>query len=105
GGRLCGSGGVGSALLWISLAAYGVLWAIPLARVALFPRAVRADLFLHARGASFLTTVAATCVLGSQIVILLSAHAVGFALWILGLALWTVLIYLFFAAMTIAQPK
>src|SRR5262249_19587985 len=103
--HFCGHEWVASALLWINLAAYGVLWAITLARVALFPRAVRADLFLHARGASFLTTVAATCVLGTQLVILLSAHAAGFALWILGLALWSILIYVFFAAMTIAETK
>jgi len=103
--HFCGHEGIASVLLWINVAAYAVIWAITLVRVALYPGAVRADLFKHAMGASFLSTVAATCVLGSQLVILRSAHAAGFALWLLGLALWCVLIYAFFAAMTIAETK
>ena len=103
--HFCGHPRVASVLLWINLAAYGVIWTITLARLVFYPGAVLADLTQHAKGATFLTVVAATCVLGSQLVILSSAHAAGFVLWLLGLLLWTVLIYAFFAAMTVAETK
>jgi tellurite resistance protein TehA-like permease len=49
--------------------------------------------------------VAATCVLGSQLVILRSAHSAAFALWVLALLLWAVLLYGFLAAATAAERK
>ena len=103
--HFCGLSGVARVLLGINVAAYAVIWAITLARLVVYPSAMRADLTQHAKGATFLTVVAGTCVLGSQLVILTSAQAPGFALWLLGLALWTVLLYAFFAAMTVAETK
>jgi tellurite resistance protein TehA-like permease len=92
-------------LLWINLTAYVAIWAITLARLVLYPQALRADLVQHAKGATFLTVVAGTSVLGSQLVILSSAHRVGFFLWLFSLLLWALLIYTFFAAMTVAEVK
>lgn len=103
--HFCGHDRVASVLLWINLAAYGVIWTITLVRLVLHPGVVRSDLMHHARGATFLSVVAATSVLGSQLVILSSAQSAGFALWLLAVSLWVVLIYIFFAAMTIAETK
>jgi tellurite resistance protein TehA-like permease len=96
---------IATGLLWLNLAAYAVLWAITLARVVLYPRAVRDDLVQHAKGAGFLTVVAGTSVLGSQLVILSGAHGAGFALWLLAVLLWAILLYAFFVAMTVAESK
>jgi tellurite resistance protein TehA-like permease len=103
--HFCGLEAVARLLLYLNVGAYLVLWGITLARLALYPARVRGDLMQHARGATFLTTVAGTCVLGSQLQILASAHAMAFGLWLLGLVLWALLIYVFFAAMTVAEAK
>ncbi|MCA9427994.1 MAG: C4-dicarboxylate ABC transporter, partial [Candidatus Omnitrophica bacterium] len=67
-------------LFWINVPAYLVLWILNLARIVCHPRKVLADLGNHARGVGFFTTIAATCVLGSQCVVLYQAHNVAFAL-------------------------
>ena len=56
-------------LLAINVAAYAVLWVLTVTRIVRFPREVGADLIDHQRGVGFFTTVAATSVLGSQLVI------------------------------------
>lgn len=96
---------VGRILLGINAVAYPALLAITLCRLVRYPRAVHADIVDHARGPGFLTLVAATAVLGSQLSIF---HVLPQALpWLLGLAagLWLVLTYMFLAAMTIGQRK
>jgi hypothetical protein len=57
-------------LFQVTKAAYAVLWLLLLARLTFFGRRVIEDLISRTRGAGFLTVVAATCVLGSQCVIL-----------------------------------
>jgi tellurite resistance protein TehA-like permease len=64
--QLLGHSAVAWPLFAISLLAYPVLWAILLARIAIFPRAILADFVSHERGPTFLTVVAANGVLGSQ---------------------------------------
>jgi len=96
---------VGWILLGINAAAYPALLAITLCRLLRYPRAVHADIVDHGRGPGFLTLVAATAVLGSQ---LSTYHVLPQALpWLLGLAagLWLVVTYTFLAAMTIGQRK
>ncbi|TAL92734.1 MAG: C4-dicarboxylate ABC transporter [Paraburkholderia sp.] len=103
--HLLGYDTVGWILLGINAVAWPVLLAITLCRLLRYPRAVHADIVDHGRGPGFLTLVAATAVLGSQ----LSAYRVlPQALpWLLGLAagLWLVVAYTFLAAMTIGQRK
>ncbi len=103
--HLLGYGIVGWLLLGINAVAWPALLAITLCRLLRYPRAVHADIVDHGRGPGFLTLVAATAVLGSQ----LSAYRVlPQALpWLLGLAggLWLVVTYTFLAAMTIGQRK
>src|SRR5687767_13037890 len=54
------------ALFAVTLVSYGVLIALSAARAVRYPKMLVADLTSHARGFSFLTTVAATNVLGSS---------------------------------------
>jgi tellurite resistance protein TehA-like permease len=92
-------------LLWLNAVFYVVLWIITVLRIAFFRSVFIADLTHHARGVMFLTTVAATSVLGVQFAILTPALQVAAGLWILAVLLWILLIYTFFAAVTIVEPK
>ena len=96
---------IAQGLLWLNAAAYVILWIITLARLICFRAAFLEDLTGHARGVTFLTKVAGTCVLGSQFAILTTWMAVATALWFFGGVLWLVLIYTFFAAGTVREPK
>ncbi len=92
-------------LLWLNLIAYLVLWGITALRIIRFRSELISDLIHHARGVTFLTTVAATDVLGVQFAILTPFMAVAAGLWVFAAVLWTVLIYTFFAAVTVVEPK
>src|SRR5207248_1511009 len=78
--KLLGIPYVPMALLFVNLAAYVVLWALTLARIARFRRDVFADVADHQRGVGFFTTVAATSVLGSQLAIVAKHETFAFAL-------------------------
>lgn len=96
---------VAKALLWLNVAFYAVLWALTVARAVRFPKLGVADLTAHHRGAAFLTVVAGTNVLGSQFALLLSWKGLAFALWLVGAALWTLLLYGFFVSISVRVPK
>ncbi len=92
-------------LFWINAAAYVILWLLTLVRLfRYFPR-VKADLTSHGLGPGFFTLVAGTCVFGSQFVILVGDTATATLLWFVGLFLWLILIYTFFAAVTVREQK
>jgi len=92
-------------LLAVNLVAYGVLWLLLLIRLAsYFPRVV-ADLLDHSRGPGFFTVIAGTCVLGSQLVIVTGSYLAGTVLWLLGIGLWLLVMYVFFTAVTVRQNK
>jgi tellurite resistance protein TehA-like permease len=92
-------------LFQIARLAYAVLWCLTLARLLLYrPRLIQ-DLTVHARGAGFLTVVAATCVVGSLYVLLSADRYTASVLWVLGTVLWVILLYAFFAAVTARDPK
>lgn len=103
--KLLGMPRIALALLVVNAAAFVILWLVTLARIIHFPREVFADLIDHQRGVGFFTAVAATSVLGSQIVILLQGNRIAFALWIMTLALWLLLIYAVFTAFTVKETK
>jgi tellurite resistance protein TehA-like permease len=96
---------VGEALLVVNVIAFVTLWVLTIVRVTLFPREVLQDLFDHQRGVGFFTAVAATSVFGSQLAILLHTYRLAFALWLMTLALWLLLIYAVFTALTIKENK
>ena len=96
---------IAKALFWLNVPAYVILWAVTLVRCIRFRAEFGRDLTSHARGATFLTQVAATCVLGKQFVTLTSYVAIAKCLWLFALLLWFLLIYTFFTAMTVHEPK
>jgi len=92
-------------LFWVNAVAYGILWILTLARIARYFSNVIADLSNHSKGPGYFTMVAGTCVFGSQLVILKGDLPTARLLWYLGLFLWSILIYAFFAIVTVRQEK
>src|SRR5207344_1660978 len=66
---------------------------------------VRADLSHHGRAVGFFTTVAATCVLGSQCLLIGESLTAASVLWCAGIVLWAILIYGVFALLTVKAEK
>ncbi|MBI3780172.1 MAG: tellurite resistance/C4-dicarboxylate transporter family protein [candidate division NC10 bacterium] len=85
--------------------AYGLLWLLTLARLLRYLPRLTGDLTDHGLGPGFFTLVAGTCVLGSQFVILTGDFTTAIVLWCLGILLWFGLVYMFFTAMTVREPK
>ena len=96
---------IAHALFAINVAAYALFWMAGVARIVDSPRAIANALGDHTRGPSFLTIVAGTSVLGVQCLQLADWHAAADVLWIASLLSWLLLIYAFFAAVTIVEPK
>jgi len=96
---------VAYALLAVNAVAFVVLWVLTAVRLARYPADVLADIRDHARGVGFFTAVAATSVFGSQVMILLDQRTLAVGLWIATLALWVLLLYLVFTALTIKETK
>jgi tellurite resistance protein TehA-like permease len=92
-------------LFYLNQLFYIVLWLLTLARIVRYPSRLIADLSNHRLGAGFLSIVAGTNVLGSQFVILTSNQIIGLILWILGVALWLILIYTIFTVLTVKEEK
>ena len=92
-------------LLVINVVAYAILWLLLLLRLFWFFPRVKADINDHVRGPGFFTVVAGTCVLGSDLLIVIDRQAIAFALWIIGTLLWAIIMYTFFTAMTVRESK
>ena len=93
------------ALLVVNIVAFAVLWLLTIARAIHFPKELIADLFDHQRSVGFFTTVAATSVLGSQLMIVAKAPGFAMPFWIATLLLWLALVYAVFTALTIKEDK
>src|SRR5215471_4294823 len=93
------------AFLIINVVAYVVLWLLLLIRLFFFFSRVKADINDHVRGPGFFTVVAGTCVLGSELIIVIDRYRFAAALWFLGLFLWLLIMYTFFTAMTVRDHK
>ncbi len=105
GSHLLGYKAVGVFLFRLNALFYITLWAIKLARLFLYRERCLADLTDHSRGAGYLTSVAATCILGNQFIILTGSHRTAACLFLLALLLWVFLVYITFLSFTIKQPK
>jgi tellurite resistance protein TehA-like permease len=92
-------------LLAVNLIAFSTLWLLLLIRLLRFFPRVKADIMDHARGPGFFTVVAGTCVLGSQLVIVLAQYKAAAVLWIVGLLLWVLIMYTFLTAVTVQEDK
>ncbi|HEY3497707.1 MAG TPA: tellurite resistance/C4-dicarboxylate transporter family protein [Polyangiaceae bacterium] len=103
--QLRGFEAVARALFWFNVAAYTTLSLLLLARVAVFPRRVLHDLCDHARGPGFFTTVASTCVFGTQSLLVAGLPALARILWFVGIGLWVLVMYGFFTAVVVREEK
>ncbi|MCC7033697.1 MAG: tellurite resistance/C4-dicarboxylate transporter family protein [Acidobacteria bacterium] len=103
--HLLGLRELSTVLLWVNVAAYGGVWLATLTRIVRFPRAFLADWTSHQRGPGFFTSVAATCVLGSQLLLLRQATTLAFGLWVLAVLLWILCTYAVFVALSIREDK
>ncbi|HEU4727234.1 MAG TPA: tellurite resistance/C4-dicarboxylate transporter family protein [Kofleriaceae bacterium] len=93
------------ALFALNLGFYPLLWILSILRVVRHRDRVRADLAHHGRAVGFFTTVAATCVLGTQCLVIGGSATAAMALWIAGIALWAILIYTVFTLLTVKPDK
>jgi tellurite resistance protein TehA-like permease len=57
---------IAQVLFWVNMTAYVVLWVLTVLRLVYYRAQLIDDLTHHARGVTFLTTVAGTCILGNQ---------------------------------------
>jgi len=92
-------------LLWLNAGQYVLLWILTMWRLVRYRRELVADLTDHRLGPAFLTSVAGTCVLGNQLIVLAGAYDIALWLWIFGLFLWIVLTYVIFTNLTIKETK
>jgi tellurite resistance protein TehA-like permease len=92
-------------LFAINIGAYGVLSLQTVARFIRFLPRLLADLVDYRRGPGFFTAVAATCVIGIQILTLTHSVLLPVILWLVATVLWFLLIYTFFAAITVRENK
>lgn len=90
-------------LFGLNWAFFAALWIIAGARLLKFPRQMGADLFSHTRAVGFFTWVAATGVLASQCLIVVSWVPVARVLWWLTVILWLGFTYAVFTALTVKR--
>jgi tellurite resistance protein TehA-like permease len=92
-------------LLAINVIAYLTLWVLTILRARYHPRQFLADFGNHSRGPGFFATVAATSVLGTQIALQLQMIQLAQQLWWFAFALWLLLTYAIFTALTVRRNK
>jgi tellurite resistance protein TehA-like permease len=93
------------ALFILNVAFYIGLWVLTAVRILRHREHVLADLLDHGRSVGFFTIVAATCVLGSQFVLLGGMWRAGAALWFTGIALWALITYSVLTILTVKAVK
>lgn len=96
---------ISNGLYAIAAAAYVVLVVLSLVRLVRYWRLLVADLTSHAKGFAFLTTVAATNVLGSASALIHGWWSLAWVLWWISLGLWAILTYTTLIAVVLRGPK
>ncbi|MCU0594828.1 MAG: C4-dicarboxylate ABC transporter, partial [Desulfobacterota bacterium] len=81
---------IARSLMYLNTVLFAILWGITLARLVVYPTKMLSDLSDHLRAPGFFTVIAATCVLGSQFIVLRKASSIAAALLAAGLVLWLV---------------
>lgn len=103
--HMLGHGLLAHMLFALNVAQYLVLAVLYALRAVRYPRRFFGDMFAHATGPGYFTAVAGTGILASQFMILREDYAIGGILWGLTVALWLVLTYTIFTALTIRRDK
>lgn len=93
------------ALLALNCGFYPALWALTLARLVRHRALFVQDLLDHGRSVGFFTTVAATCVFGSQLLVVGQFARLALGLFCLGALLAFALTYAIFTILTVKQVK
>jgi tellurite resistance protein TehA-like permease len=96
---------VARALFALNILFYLVVCALMITRLIRYPSRVVADLMHHGRSVGFFTAVAATCVLGSQLLIIGGSWPAAAGMWALGIFLWAGLTYTIFTVLTVKASK
>ncbi len=105
---VCGLHGltiIARALLGFNLLAFGILAVLTVGRAGWFLTRLLADLQSHVVAPRFLTLVAGTCALGSQLVTLEGESSLTFLLWVIGELLWWVFMYGILLGLIVHDPK
>lgn len=102
---LLGLRAVAVPLFGVNVVFYVAVWALTIARVIRHRDRFVADVLHHGRSVGFFTTVAATCVLGSQALVIGGAPRVALWLWALGVVLWAVTTYTIMTVLTVKREK
>ena len=103
--QLLGQPVLARGLLAVNIVLYGGLWLLTVLRGLRHPRRLGRDLADHGRGPGFFTMVAGSGVLGSQCLLLGGPRGAALALWGVTVALWLLLTYGIFAALTTKAVK
>lgn len=103
--QLLGMRFVALALYVVNVVVYAALWGLTAARLLRHRKRVIADLFHHGRSVGFFTTVAATCVLGSQSLVVGGLPSLALGLWFAGIVLWAVFTYTIITILTVKTEK
>jgi tellurite resistance protein TehA-like permease len=92
-------------LVALNFVFYPSVWTLTILRVLRHRERVVADLLHHGRSVGFFTTVAATSMLGSQLLVVANAPGAAAALWAFGVLLWTALTYAVFTVLMVKTEK
>ncbi len=103
--QLLGMRSIAFVLYVLNLVFYVALWALTCARLVRHRERMLADLFHHGRSVGFFTMVAATCVLGSQSLVVGGLYSVALGLWFTGIVLWAILTYAIVTILTVKTEK
>jgi tellurite resistance protein TehA-like permease len=103
--HLLGMSPIARILFGLNVLFYAALWILTFLRCVRYPKNVLADVMHHGRSVGFFTTVAATCVLGSQCIVIGGVWPIAAVLWGLGIVLWLVLTYGIITVLTVKQVK
>jgi len=96
---------IADVLYAIAAATYAVLAVLLLWRAVRYASVLAADITSHAKGFAFLTTVAASNVLGSASGVIHGWWGAAWVLWWIGLALWAFFVYATLFAVVFKGPK
>src|SRR4029077_14040275 len=88
-------------LFWLNALFLAGLSAATVARILRSRRPFAADIQSHSRGVGFFTTVAATAMFGTELVLLMDAAGIAAVFWIAAAALWFVTIYGVLSVLTV----
>jgi tellurite resistance protein TehA-like permease len=103
--QLLGLRSIAVALYALNIVFYPALWTATVLRILRHRDLVRDDLFHHGRSVGFFTTVAATCVVGSQSIVVAGRYDIALGLWLFAIVLWALLTYAIVTVLTLKEQK